>query len=73
MQCNVIQCKRGSHDVPPLAEVPCFRASGRVIGRLGTHGALALAAAAYVVRFAWYSALATPWLVLPAEVPCDVM
>lgn len=52
-----------------LAELPCFWFVPALISRLGTTGTLAVAFVFYIIRFASYSALHNPWLVLLVE-PC---
>eukprot|EP00611_Tribonema_gayanum_P021241 TRINITY_DN403_c0_g1_i1.p1 TRINITY_DN403_c0_g1~~TRINITY_DN403_c0_g1_i1.p1 ORF type:complete len:407 (-),score=56.51 TRINITY_DN403_c0_g1_i1:453-1673(-) len=50
------------------AEVPLFFISGRLIAWAGIKPVIAMAQAAYVLRFIYYSLLRDPWWVLPSEV-----
>mmetsp|Transcript_12488 Transcript_12488/g.27969 ORF Transcript_12488/g.27969 Transcript_12488/m.27969 type:complete len:395 (+) Transcript_12488:188-1372(+) len=49
------------------AEVPMFHYAGPLQARYGTWPLIALTQMAFVARFAYYSLLSQPWLVLPCE------
>ncbi|CAM9636771.1 unnamed protein product [Choristocarpus tenellus] len=48
-------------------ELPCFYFSDLLIEKAGFRGTMTLTEVAYIVRFAYYSQLRDPWMVLPIE------
>jgi hypothetical protein len=50
------------------AQVPVFQFGGYLQRKFGTWCLLTVTQAAYVVRFAYYSSLTSPWAVLPCQV-----
>jgi MFS_1 like family len=49
-------------------QIPLFHLSGNIIAKLGVKACIALAQAAYVLRFLNYTVLTDPVWVLPSEV-----
>jgi MFS_1 like family len=49
-------------------QIPLFHLSGKIIAKLGVKACIALAQAAYVMRFLYYTVLTDPAWVLPSEV-----
>eukprot|EP00953_Heterococcus_sp_UTEX-ZZ885_P033915 17611-Heterococcus_DN1.PRE.2 len=58
--CAVNTCAR--------TQIPLFHLSGKIIAKLGVKTCIALAQAAYVLRFLNYTVLTDPVWVLPSEV-----